>query len=117
MKQDDLNQFTGTTSYYKLNVLFPNILLTDGVKYLADEAQCYWLLEAIASNIYNRSDWFMNIEFNSKSGRLVITDGNGIDSAFEIVENFGSHTFPLESINLYAQNDGERIVIMLPSEY
>jgi hypothetical protein len=41
-----LAQFTGTEHYYRLN---RRCLITDGAKYLADEAGAYWLLDAGAS--------------------------------------------------------------------
>jgi hypothetical protein len=44
---DRLKQFTGTEKYYRhwLN----QFVYTDGVKYLADTTESYWLLDAIAS--------------------------------------------------------------------
>ena len=42
----DLRQFYGTEHYYRH--LF-GLVYTDGVKYLADNANCYWLIDAIAS--------------------------------------------------------------------
>lgn len=42
----DLTQFTGTTQYFK-HPLFPKQRYTDGVRYLAINAECYWLLEFI----------------------------------------------------------------------
>ena len=41
-----LRQFTGTAHYYRLH---NEVVLKDGAKYLADEARCYWLMDAIAS--------------------------------------------------------------------
>ena len=35
-----LAQFTGTTQYYRI---LPTFVVTDGVKYLMDHAECYWL--------------------------------------------------------------------------
>ena len=40
---DNLSQFTGTTQYYRV---LPTFVVTDGVKYLMDEAECYWLADA-----------------------------------------------------------------------
>jgi hypothetical protein len=39
-----LSHFTGAEHYYRLN---RQCLVTDGAKYLADEADAYWLLVAI----------------------------------------------------------------------
>lgn len=36
----NLAQFAGTTAYYRIA---PKLLITDGVKFLAVNAGCYWL--------------------------------------------------------------------------
>ena len=46
LTQADLDQFYGTENYYHY---LAGLKLTDGVKYLADEAGAYWLLDIIAS--------------------------------------------------------------------
>jgi hypothetical protein len=38
-----LDQFTGTAQYWRVARQF---VITDGVKYLAENAHCFWLLEA-----------------------------------------------------------------------
>lgn len=43
-----LAQFTGTERYYRIA---PKFLITDGVKYLADSASCYWLINAAVSHL------------------------------------------------------------------
>jgi hypothetical protein len=42
----ELRQFTGTDHWYK-HTLNRKVLFTDGVKYLADQAGAYWLLDEI----------------------------------------------------------------------
>ena len=44
--KNDLAQFTGTEAYYRY---VGGTLLTDGTKYLANEAGAYWLMDLIAS--------------------------------------------------------------------
>ena len=39
---NSLGQFTGAERYYRL---LPNFVVTDGLKYLMDQANCYWLAE------------------------------------------------------------------------
>ena len=46
LTETDLNSFCGTTQYFRY---LCGLKLTDGVKYLADEAGAYWLLDIIAS--------------------------------------------------------------------
>ena len=44
--KEELEQFTGTINYYRHPL---GIYYTDGVKYLADRAGAYWLIDTIAS--------------------------------------------------------------------
>jgi hypothetical protein len=45
---NQLNQFIGTEKYYRIS---RKHLLTDGTKYLAEEAECFWMMDAIASHL------------------------------------------------------------------
>jgi hypothetical protein len=42
----EFSQYTGTQEYYRYHC---GTLLTEGVKALADQFKCYWLLDIIAS--------------------------------------------------------------------
>jgi len=44
-----LGSFTGTEQYHRYSPLFPNLVLTDGVKFFAENADCFWLLDVIGS--------------------------------------------------------------------
>lgn len=44
-----LNSFTGTDHYYKAGPLFPGLVYTDGVAHLLENADAYWLMDAIGS--------------------------------------------------------------------
>ncbi|MFP4336414.1 MAG: DUF6876 family protein [Halothece sp.] len=44
--QTQLQQFTGTNFYYQH---WFGLRYTDGIKFLANSAKCYWLIDAIAS--------------------------------------------------------------------
>ena len=44
----DLSGFTGTENWYRY-AMMPRFTYTDGVKYLAEQAKAYWLLDAIFS--------------------------------------------------------------------
>lgn len=47
--ENGLTNFYGTEDYHKFSILFPNLFLTDGVKFLADNAGAYWLMDIIGS--------------------------------------------------------------------
>lgn len=44
-----LGSFTGSCEFTKWSILFRKDVLTEGTKYLADKAGCYWLMDLIAS--------------------------------------------------------------------
>jgi hypothetical protein len=110
-----LNQFTGTEKYYRIS---RRHLLTDGTKYLAEAAECFWMMDAIASHLceIGTEDWFVLIRVQVTEGRAVMIyeDGNDREHARQEIPYTD---FPLNSITLYACWDGEHWVIMLPSEY
>jgi hypothetical protein len=112
---NQLNQFIGTEKYYRIS---RRHLLTDGTKYLAEEAECFWMMDAIASHLceIGTADWFISIRVQVTEGRVVMIyeDGNDHEHARQEIPYTD---FPLSSITLYACWDGEHWVIMLPSEY
>lgn len=112
----NLPQFTGTDGYHKLSMLFPRLLLTDGVKYLCENAGCYWLMDIIGSVQHSpkmRGQEFQTVVFTKGKG-VVITDGN--DNIL-YKQRVASSDFPMSEIKLFvADGDGNKI-IMLPSEY
>lgn len=112
---NQLEQFIGTEFYYPL---WPNVMLTDGTRFLADTAGCYWLMDAITSYIQRlpNKEVFTScrLTVNNGSAVLIIDDGNSNVLASQKI----SYTdFPLDSIHLYACFDGRQWIIMLPSEY
>jgi len=118
MKQFDVNllgQFTGTSKYYRIS---RRHLLTDGTRYLAEQAACFWLMDAIASHLseIDTAEWFVVIKTTVKrrGAVMVYEDGNSKELARQEIPNTD---LPLAHIDLYACWDTEHWVIMLPSEY
>ena len=111
-----LRQFTGTTKYARYH---SNLLLTDGVVYLAEHVQCFWLLDLFASHlisIHGDQEQFTCLKLirNGDGALAVIDDGNGKIFARQEIE---WTDFPLDSIMLYANWAEDYWVVMLPSEY
>ena len=113
--QSTLTQFTGTERYYRIS---RKHLLTDGTKYLAENAECFWMMDAVASHLMEigTADWFVVIKTTVKHAKalMVYEDGNGHEHARQEIPYTD---FPFAEITLYACWDGEHWVIMLPSEY
>ena len=109
-----LKQFTGTTQWF-YHPLFKAFKYTDGVKFLAKNAECYWLLEFIFGHQTNakiKATPFQTWKLVKQGEGCTITidDGNG-----KVIKTFTlSYTsFPLDSFTLW-MIDG---VLLLPSEY
>jgi hypothetical protein len=109
-----LKQFTGTEQWYR-NPLFPKYLYTDGVKYLAEQAGAYWLIDYIFSK--------QNLRTIQEQGfqvwKLIVDDGRAIikveDGNENLIKEFKiSYTdFPLKEFSLWFTDS----VLLLPSEY
>ena len=77
--KQELSQFNGTDNYY--THLF-GIVYTDGIRYLAEECQCYWLIDLVASyqseqDVKKEEFQVYKLRVNSdKSAVVEISDGN-----------------------------------------
>ncbi len=116
--KDNLKQFTGsqTVCRYSPNLL-PHILLTEGVKFLAETTGAFWMMDTIGYKLREISDYFVviHVVVQNRSAVMRFTDGNE-------TEYFAQHIdytdFPLEEVKLYASRSDDRTwVVMLPSEY
>ena len=110
----DLAQFTGTENYYKYH---GGLVLTDGIKYLADQAGAYWLLDIVAS--YQRKLAGVGFQLwrietcglGNKSA--VVTCREDSDQPDIVKQEIEYTDFPLDSFEFYVIDN----VILLKSEY
>lgn len=111
----NLAQFSGAMTYYRIA---PKFLITDGVKYLADNAGCYWLLDAAVSHliVLGTDDHFVLIRLvvEDQTAVLSLEDGNGLVHRKQAIPYTD---FPLSQQTLYACWDGDHWVLMLSGEY
>lgn len=118
--------FSGREAYHRDSPLHGQLVITDGVKWLADNAECHWLLDLIASFQEDCRQDEMLADFQmwqvtvSKDQSVVVTCFRDTgDQAFSQYINFTD--FPLPAMKLYVQRgaaNGEQVmVLMLPGEY
>jgi len=112
----DLTGFTGTEQWYRHPVI-KSTLYTDGIKYLAERAGAYWLVDEIAYQQYHPrvqteefQVWKLCVNQQQSSATLTCDDGNG---GILFTKQIGYTDFPLEEIIIYFTNN----VILLPGEY
>ena len=116
---DELRTFYGTEAYYRTN---PGLLVTDGVKFLADKGHCYWLLDMVWSYLpvlRNSDDTFFVVRYAGTpgaSGLFSITDDIPANQTYA-AQAVEYSDFPLDEIVLYLSATEEEFVLMLRSEY
>ena len=116
---DELRNFYGTEAYYRAN---PGLLATDGVKFLADNAGCYWLLDMVWSYLpvlRKSRDTFFVVRYAGtpgESGLFFITDDIPANQTYA-TQTVEYSDFPLDEIVMYLSATEEEFVLMLRSEY
>ena len=111
----ELAHFHCTEQYYRH--FLQRFVYTDGVRYLAQNAQAYWLLDLIASyQQYQKVKkeefqvWKLQTDLEKNNAVATCDDGN---NNILITQYIPFTDFPLTEITLYL-TDG---VLLLPSEY
>ncbi len=129
----ELSQFTGTGGYHRN---WTGFLYTDGIEHLAEKAECYWLIDAIASyqhklkrdpDLARFQLWILSvakegereypfIEIENDDMGCVLTcwrdtPKEGVKPP--VIQQFEYTDFPLPEIKLYVVDN----VLLLPSEY
>jgi hypothetical protein len=109
--ESELNHFSGTEHYYRHWLGFN---YTDGVKYLAERAGAYWLLDVIGSyqpQLKNKEFQIWRIEVESNKGLVTMREDDGLPNI--IRQDIPYTDFPLREFELYYVDN----VLLLKGEY
>jgi hypothetical protein len=121
--RNSLAHFNGTEQWFR-HSLMRNVLYTEGVQYLAEQAEAYWLIDKIASMQLEPmiaaepfQAWKLALTSDNKAV-LTCTDGGKLGDEPELLhkEHITFTDFPLDEIELWVEK-GEHIVILLPGEH
>lgn len=115
--QAELVQFSGTENYYRHWLGF---LYTDGVKWLCDNARCYWLIDTIMA--YQRDPLvtkdpalqehqFWRLHVNPDRSATLYCDRDTGNTAFS--HKVELTDFPLDEVDLWMEGG----VLILPGEH
>lgn len=104
----------GTEQWYKI---YPNVLITDGIKFICDVGEAYWLIDTIfavqnENEVKNQVFQLYELEVNleTHSAELKVTDGN----EKQLYRQEIPYTdFPLPKFKCYYTDN----TVLLPSEY
>jgi hypothetical protein len=113
--------YTGTEQYHRH---FLGLLFTDGVQQLAEMAECYWLIDVIASHQTRKLDtacdgfqlWTITTGVDAKTCVVECrTDSNEPALVRQVI---GFTTFPIAGkFTLYVEGPRGQAVLLLPSEH
>lgn len=117
-----LTQFHGTEGYLRYNpVLCPKVLLTDGAKFLAEEAGAYWFMDLIASHLPSipKEEHFVVawLVKNNGGAKFFLQDDIPASVPAYAIQKIEYTDFPLDEITLYVARQEGHWIILLPSEY
>lgn len=112
--KSELRNYCGTETWFRHPLQF---LYTEGVQFLAETAECYWLIDLIFAVQYDQpavrqepfQSWDLVIGEN-KAATLTCEDGNG---NIVYTHHLTYTTFPLDKIRLFFTDN----VLLLTSEW
>ena len=118
--KEGLTHFHGSELFYQIPLL--QTRFTNGVKYLANVAECFWLItdaSVIAKSLMDKS-YFITIDFKrldkeeqkNVGCEAIIYYGDGNDNILQ-THKYNCTDFPLNELRLFFVNN----TLMLPSEY
>jgi hypothetical protein len=119
LTENDLDQFCGSENLYRRSTL----TYTDGIRFLSNQAQCHWLIDAIVSHhptvkqtprLNEFGFWELTIA-EDNSATLAFYGDSGEPPAIEQripFTDFANHC-EINPLKLYQQNG----TLFLPSEY
>lgn len=113
--KSELANFTGTTEWYRHTF---GMLYTQGIRYLAEAAEAFWMLDLVESWQFEKSvreqefQVFKLTVNKDRSAIVSIEDGNDNVIGTQAIE---MTFFPLDSITLFYNNVEQ--ILYLPSEH
>ena len=118
--KEGLQHFRGSEMFFQIPLI--RTRFTTGIKYLAEVANCFWLVtdtSVIARSLMEKS-YFITIDFKRLTDdeqeefgcEAMITYGDGNDHVFE-KHRYNVTDFPLDELRLYFVDN----TLMLPGEY
>lgn len=122
-----LRQFTGGDLYYR-HPLNRQVIYTEGVRFLAEQAEAFWLIDAIASYFgspemraaVSADDRLEDMQFWTLTvvdgrGELTMEADAGVPPA--ITQEIPFTDFPLPIVRIWAGFNGDGWTLYLPSEH
>lgn len=116
-----LRHFSGSQEYFRHWT--QRLIWTEGVNYLAEAAGAFWLIDVVASYQGQKrlqpcdgfQFWELAVDLDKKTG--VVTCRADSDTKPLVTQSIEFTDFPLPSVKLYCEHDGEKWTLLLPDEH
>lgn len=128
LTQRELRQFSGDLERFR-HPINRSVIYTPGVRYVAEKADAYWLIDAIASHLGSteylhatvtddRLCYFMvwTLEVTEDHSAILSARADSPDAPW-VSQNIEFTDFPLDNIEVFAATDGRHWTLYLPSEH
>ena len=118
---NELRNFSGTESYHKFSIL-SNMVLTDGMNFLCQNTESFWLMDIVSSvqhlkKIVDNKEfivWRIKLNENDKGFVVEAYRDSPFNQANLLYQQFGGYyDFPISYLEFYQCEN----VILLKSEY
>jgi len=115
----DLSGFIGSCGLYQWCQIFPHVM-TDGIKYLADTLECYWLLDIVGSYQHKLRTcdfqlWRIEVLVDNSALVSMREDTN---EPVVIIQEVPYTDFPVGVFEFYAErNETGNVTLLLKSEH
>lgn len=114
--KSELRNYCGTETWFR-HPLFRKFLFTEGVQFLAEAAECFWLIDMIYGFQLDqqavKDEYFQTWDLTvGENKTATLTCGDGNDNIV-FTHSLTFTTFPMDSIRLYFSDN----VLLLPSEW
>lgn len=124
----DLQRFSGSGSFIR-HGLNRNVIYTEGMLYLAEEGEAFWLIDAIASYItprfikraaakdYRAREMLFWKLLVQKDSSAVLTARVDSDCDPIVSQEIPYTDFPLQEVDVWSAYNGQGWTLYLPSEH
>lgn len=128
LKSGDLSQFTGSQNKYRTSVN-RNVVISEGVLYLAEAGQAFWLVteialrfgttamaRAIAEDDRLSQIQFWQLDVNADRSATLTATADSDEPPFIEVQ-IPATDFPLATVRIWASSNGFYWTLYLPTEH
>ena len=128
--QQNMSGFNGSQEFFALGFPCRNVYVTEGIKYFASHAQCWWLITDLACYLPTilksnkpayellKDKQFWTLKTNA-DGSALLSCGDGNGPTKIITQKYDSTCFPPNvEVQIWLFRNSEKdFMVLLPSEY